>query len=76
MPGAIAASPVEAPIDVEEGGLPGEVPLAYYHGSSSPSENPELYKFLVERLANVLMRRVRPTCDLLQFARMAQSGGL
>lgn len=58
MPGAIAATPVEAPIDVEEGTLPADVPLVYYYGHSSPSESPELYTYLVERLAAVLERRV------------------
>ena len=59
MPGAIAATPVEAPIDVEEGTLPADVPLVYFYGHSSPSESPELYAHLVERLAGVLDRRVR-----------------
>ena len=58
MPGCISATPVEALIDVEEG-LPTEVPLVFFFGHQSPIENPELYKFLVERLAEVLNRRVR-----------------
>ena len=58
VPGAIAASPVEAPIDVEEGSLPSEVPVAYFHGGASPADNPELYDYLVERLAQALDRRV------------------
>ncbi len=57
MPGCLAATPVEAPIDIEEG-LPTEVPLVYYYGHQNPSDNPDLYKFLVERLADVLSRRV------------------
>lgn len=57
VPGCISATPVEAPIDVEEG-LPTEVPLVYYFGQNTPGDNPELYKFLVERLANVLSKRV------------------
>jgi polyribonucleotide 5'-hydroxyl-kinase len=59
VPGAIAATPVEAPLDVEEGGLPDEVPIAYFHGGASPADNPELYQHLVERLARALDRRVR-----------------
>ena len=58
MPGAIAATPVEAPIDVEEGTLPADVPLVYFYGHASPAEGPELYAHLVERLAAVLERRV------------------
>ena len=57
VPGCIAATPVEALIDVEEG-LPTEVPLVYFYGHQNPTENPELYKFLVERVADVLSRRV------------------
>ena len=30
-------------------GLPLEMPLVYYHGDTSPGNNPDLYKFLVER---------------------------
>ena len=56
VPGGIAATPVEAPIDVEEG-LAADAPLVYYFGHSSPSENPALYKHLVERLAAVLALR-------------------
>ena len=55
-PGSIAATPVEAPVDVEEG-LPVEVPLVYFYGHVSPADNPELYKFLVERLAALLDKR-------------------
>lgn len=58
VPGAIAATPVEAPIDVEEGTLPADVPLVYYYGHSNPRDSPELYTYLVERLAAVLERRV------------------
>ena len=61
-PGSIAATPVEAPVDVEEG-LPVEVPLVYFYGHVSPADNPELYKFLVDRLAALLDKRAeaRPT---------------
>lgn len=37
-PGTICATPCEAPIDVEDG-LAVEVPLVYYFGHVSPSEN-------------------------------------
>ena len=43
-------------MDVEEG-LPVEVPLVYFYGHVSPADNPELYKFLVERLAALLDKR-------------------
>ncbi len=66
MPGAIAATPVEAPIDVEEGTLPADVPLVYFYGHASPSEGPELYAHLVERLAAVLERRV-PKASITKY---------
>ena len=56
VPGCIAATPVEAPIDIEEG-LPTDAPLVYYYGHLTPSDNPNLYKHLVERLAAVLDAR-------------------
>ena len=58
MPGSIGATPIEAPIDVEEG-LPVEVPVVYFYGHTTPTEHPELYMFLVDRLAHLLDRRAR-----------------
>ena len=43
VPGTIGATPVDSPVDVEEG-LPLDVPLIYYFGHVNPSENPDLYK--------------------------------
>ncbi|KAK9842588.1 hypothetical protein WJX81_007645 [Elliptochloris bilobata] len=62
-PGSIAATPVEAPVDVEEG-LPVEVPLVYFYSHVSPADNPELYKFLVERLAALLDRRAEANAEV------------
>lgn len=56
VPGCVAATPVEAPIDIEEGILT-DAPIVYYSGSVSPSENPALYRHVVERLAAVLQNR-------------------
>jgi hypothetical protein len=42
VPGCIAATPVEAPIDIEEG-FSLEMPLVYFFGHASPQDNPELY---------------------------------
>lgn len=58
MPGSIGATPIEAPVDIEEG-LPVEVPLVYFYGHTTPSEHPELYKALVDRLAALLDERAR-----------------
>lgn len=56
-PGTLAAAPVEAPYDSEDGCFPSSVPLVYFYGHASPSDNPELYRALVARLADVLDRR-------------------
>ena len=56
VPGCISATPVEAPIDIEEG-LATDAPLVYYYGHLTPSDNSALYKRLVERLAAVLDAR-------------------
>ncbi|KAI3429530.1 hypothetical protein D9Q98_005618 [Chlorella vulgaris] len=58
LPGCIAATPLEAPIDVEDG-LPTDAPLVYYTGTPSPSDNPTLYRHFVERLAHVLELRAQ-----------------
>lgn len=58
VPGCIAATPVEAPIDIEEG-LPIDAPLVYYYGHVSSSDNPTLYRHLVERLADILDKRAQ-----------------
>ena len=55
-PGSVGATPVESPIDIEEG-LPVEVPLVYFFGSPSPTDNLVLYRYIVERLAAVLDKR-------------------
>lgn len=67
-PGCLAATPVEVPVSIEEGFLV-EIPLVFYYGHSSPNDNPELYKFLVDRMASVLQRRA-------QSSSTANSAGL
>lgn len=57
-PGSIAATPVETPVDIEEG-LSTEIPLVYFYGHSNADANPHLYKYLVERMAAVLDRRTQ-----------------
>jgi len=68
-PGCLAAAPVEAPYDSEEGAFPSSVPLVHFYGHASPSDNPELYRALVARLAAVLDRRA-------ERDPLAASGGL
>lgn len=67
MPGSIGATPIEAPIDVEEG-LPVEVPIVYFYGHTTPSEHPELYMFLVDRLASLLDKRSRTSPQVTPIA--------
>ena len=56
-PGCVSACVAEHPIDIEESRFPGEPPVVYYVGSASPSENPDLYRHCVERLADVVDER-------------------
>ena len=58
VPGSIGATPIEAPIDIEEG-LPVEVPLVYFFGHATPADHSELYKLLVDRLATLMDRRAK-----------------
>ncbi|XP_050224930.1 protein CLP1 homolog [Mercurialis annua] len=56
IPGSIAATPIELPIDPVEG-IPLEMPLVYFYGHTTPSQNVELYKALVKELAQILERQ-------------------
>ncbi|CAL9043131.1 unnamed protein product [Musa banksii] len=56
IPGCIAATPVEMPIDVMEG-IPLEMPIVYFYGHTTPSANGDLYKVLVKELAATLERQ-------------------
>uniref|UniRef100_A0A1J3DF90 Protein CLP1 homolog n=1 Tax=Noccaea caerulescens TaxID=107243 RepID=A0A1J3DF90_NOCCA len=61
IPGAIAATPIEMPLDPVEG-FPLDMALVYYFGHIAPivgaNNNVELYKVLVKELAQVLERQV------------------
>ncbi|XP_059641405.1 protein CLP1 homolog isoform X1 [Cornus florida] len=56
IPGCIAATPIEMPIDPVEG-VPVEMPLVYFYGHPSPSINADLYKVLMKELAQILERQ-------------------
>ncbi|KAJ4721561.1 Protein CLP1-like [Melia azedarach] len=56
IPGCIAATPIELPIDLVEG-IPLEMPLVYFFGHATPSNNVELYKVLVKELSQLLERQ-------------------
>ncbi|XP_058187169.1 protein CLP1 homolog [Rhododendron vialii] len=56
IPGCIAATPIELPIDPVEG-IPLEMPLVYFHGHPNPGPNVDLYKVLVKELAQILERQ-------------------
>lgn len=55
-PGCIAAIPIELPIDPVEG-ISLEMPLVYFYGHTTPSQNVDLYKALVKELAQILERQ-------------------
>ncbi|KAJ9135189.1 hypothetical protein P3X46_032398 [Hevea brasiliensis] len=56
IPGCIAATPIELPIDPVEG-ISLEMPLVYFYGHTTPSQNVDLYKALVKELAQILERQ-------------------
>ncbi|WIA39224.1 hypothetical protein OEZ86_005348 [Tetradesmus obliquus] len=56
VPGCLAATPVEAPITIEEG-YPTQAPLVYFFGHTSPDKQEELYRYLVDKLCSVLDSR-------------------
>ncbi|XP_010087811.2 protein CLP1 homolog [Morus notabilis] len=56
IPGCIAATPIEMPIDPVEG-IPLDMPLVYFYGHTNPSNNVELYKVLVKELSQMLERQ-------------------
>ncbi|KAL9269625.1 CLP1-like protein [Drosera capensis] len=56
IPGCIAATPIELPIDPVEG-IPLEMPLVYYYGHATPSVNVDLYKVIVKELAQTLEKQ-------------------
>ncbi|XVF60476.1 hypothetical protein PTKIN_Ptkin08bG0050200 [Pterospermum kingtungense] len=58
-----AATPLELPIDPVEG-IPLDMPLVYFYGHTTPGNNVDLYKVLVNELAQMLET---------QFARNAES---
>ncbi|XP_010256382.1 PREDICTED: protein CLP1 homolog [Nelumbo nucifera] len=56
IPGCIAATPIEMPIDPVEG-IPLDMPLVYFFGHTTPSANADLYKVLVKELSRTLERQ-------------------
>ncbi|PKU84390.1 protein CLP1 homolog isoform X1 [Dendrobium catenatum] len=56
MPGCIAASSVEMPMDAFWE-IPTEMPVVYFYGHTSASANVELYKVLMKELAQTLEKR-------------------
>ncbi|KAA8529907.1 hypothetical protein F0562_034489 [Nyssa sinensis] len=61
IPGCIAATPIEMPIDPVEG-IPLEMPLVYFYGHATPSLNADLYKVLLKELAQILERQFAGNC--------------
>nr|DAD34793.1 TPA_asm: hypothetical protein HUJ06_005433 [Nelumbo nucifera] len=57
IPGCIAATPIEMPIDPVEG-IPLDMPLVYFFGHTTPRyANADLYKVLVKELSRTLERQ-------------------
>ncbi|BBN14284.1 polyribonucleotide 5'-hydroxyl-kinase [Marchantia polymorpha subsp. ruderalis] len=62
IPGTIAATPIEMPVDPIEG-VPLEVPLVYFYGHTTPSVNTDLYRALVKELARTLELQFAANAD-------------
>ncbi|KAJ7538449.1 hypothetical protein O6H91_11G048600 [Diphasiastrum complanatum] len=62
IPGTIAATPIEMPIDPVEG-IPLDVPLVYFYGHTTPGVNTDLYKALVKELAKTLDMQLSTHAD-------------
>lgn len=58
IPAMLGAVAVNKPIDLHEG-LSNSVPLVYFFGGTSPSENPKLYKNQMQNLATQLNQRMQ-----------------
>lgn len=63
VPGGIAAAALDSNSMSVEEGFSLTAPLAFFYGHTSLQENPELYKRLVERMAECLKRRVANDID-------------
>eukprot|EP01023_Acetabularia_acetabulum_P032409 TRINITY_DN30261_c0_g1_i2.p1 TRINITY_DN30261_c0_g1~~TRINITY_DN30261_c0_g1_i2.p1 ORF type:complete len:430 (+),score=60.49 TRINITY_DN30261_c0_g1_i2:113-1402(+) len=57
VPGTISATPIQDPIHIEHG-YPLITPLVFYYGNLS-GENPDLYRFLVQRMGSLLINRAQ-----------------
>ncbi|KAM5581470.1 hypothetical protein ABKV19_010608 [Rosa sericea] len=56
IPGCIAATPIEMPIDPVEG-IPLDMPLVYFYGHTTPMSNVDLYRVLVKELSQMVERQ-------------------
>ncbi len=57
VPGTLSATPVTGPVGPAAEGLASDAPLAFFYGHASPSENPALFRFTLDRLAGLLAAR-------------------
>ena len=69
VPGTVGAVLVERVAAIEEGCFSEAAPLVYNYGHKTPGVNPDLYKQLVSRLADVVRERTQKSVK-------AQVGGV
>ena len=63
-PATVGAVPVDRPIDPSEGFASArDLPLVYFHGDSSPGNNPDLYEHLIDNLAAMIDKRDATNAD-------------
>lgn len=80
IPGVLAATPITAPFDVEQG-LVVKNELALFFGHNTPSKAPQFYKTLCERLAHLVNERLdsqeleRPSGLIINTCGWVEEGG-
>ncbi|KAL6136428.1 hypothetical protein ACLB2K_061723 [Fragaria x ananassa] len=62
IPGCIAATPIEMPIDPVEG-IPLDMPLVYFYGHTTPTTNVDLYRVLVKELSQMVEKQLAGTAE-------------
>ncbi|CAN7083001.1 unnamed protein product [Brassica oleracea var. botrytis] len=75
IPGSVAATPIETPLDPVVG-FPLDMPLVYYYGHTKPGTNVELYKATVMEFGRVLERRFLGNHESRRARGAAESAGM
>lgn len=76
VPGCVAASPVETPMDVEcPNALPLPAPVAFFYGHDTPATSPTFYKRQVENLVAAVDERCQTVEEAEAAGVIVNTGG-